>query len=187
MLEGNRVKSIGIPFRLAVLAMTMAFSTFVLAPRATYAAAPAQTGTSALISGTTANGGIVSGILKVTGTYVSNNQLFATGVLNGTITSATGAVTAITNQSITGLPVTGLTASCPILHLVLGPLSLNLLGLQVNLNQVVLDITAVPGPGNLLGNLLCAVANLLNGGNLTGLLNNISGLLNQILGILNGL
>jgi hypothetical protein len=182
------VKSVGIPFRLSVLAMTMAFSTFVLAPRAANAApTPAQTITSALITGTTATGGVVSGVLKVTGTYVSKNQLFAQGVLNGTITSATGDVTPIVNQAITGLPVTALTASCPILHLVLGPLSLTLLGLQVNLNQVVLDITAVPGPGNLLGNLLCDVANLLNGGNLTGLLTNISGLLNQILGILNGL
>ena len=52
---------------------------------------------------------------------------------------------------------------CPILHLELGPLDLNLLGLRVQLNQVVLDITAIPGPGNLLGNLLCAVAGLLDG------------------------
>jgi hypothetical protein len=44
-------------------------------------------------------------------------------------------------------------ASCPILHLVLGPLN-HLLGLNVSLNQVILDITAIPGPGNLLGNLL---------------------------------
>jgi hypothetical protein len=61
----------------------------------------------------------------------------------------------------------------------LGPLDLNLLGLMVHLNQVVLDITAVPGAGNLLGNLLCAVAGLLDqGGPLQGLIN----LLNQILG-----
>lgn len=61
-------------------------------------------------------------------------------------------------------PTTGSAAatSCPILHLVLGPLNLNLLGLHVHLNQVVLDITAVRGAGNLLGNLLCSVANLLN-------------------------
>lgn len=52
---------------------------------------------------------------------------------------------------------------CQILNLVLGPLHLNLLGLVVDLNRVHLRITAVRGPGNLLGNLLCAVANLLNG------------------------
>ncbi len=44
----------------------------------------------------------------------------------------------------------------------LGPLDLNLLGLRVQLNQVDLRITAVPGPGNLLGNLLCAIAGVLD-------------------------
>jgi hypothetical protein len=73
--------------------------------------------------------------------------------------------------------------ACPILHLVLGPLNLNLLGLNVSLNQVVLDITAVHGAGNLLGNLLCSVANLLNtqsilGQELTGLLNIVQQLVN---------
>ena len=68
-------------------------------------------------------------------------------------------------------------ASCPILHLDLGPLDLNLLGLTVHLNEVVLDVTAVPGPGNLLGNLLCAIAGLLDnvdlGSVLGGLLQNL--------------
>ncbi len=72
-------------------------------------------------------------------------------------------------------------ATCDILNLVLGPLDLNLLGLRVQLNQVVLNITGETGPGNLLGNLLCAVANLLNGG---GLLQQIADLLNRILGVL---
>lgn len=74
--------------------------------------------------------------------------------------------------------------TCPILNLVLGPVDLNLLGLMVHLNQVVLTITAQSGPGNLLGNLLCTVANLLNGGTLLGALAN---LLNQILSLLNTL
>jgi hypothetical protein len=76
-------------------------------------------------------------------------------------------------------------ASCTILHLVLGPLNLNLLGLKVHLNKVVLDITAQSGSGNLLGNLLCAVAHLLDNTSptLTDLLK-LSSLLNQIIGIL---
>lgn len=40
--------------------------------------------------------------------------------------------------------------------------SLHLLGLQVSTNQIVLDIVAQPGKGNLLGNLLCSITNLLN-------------------------
>jgi hypothetical protein len=70
-----------------------------------------------------------------------------------------------------------------VLHLVLGPLDLNLLGLVVHLNTVVLDITAVPGAGNLLGNLLCALTGILDGG-LNLPLNTIAALLNAILGLL---
>ena len=71
-------------------------------------------------------------------------------------------------------------ASCDILHLELGPLDLDLLGLQVHLNKIVLDITADPS-GGLLGSLLCAVANLLNNG---GALADIVDVLNQILALL---
>ena len=46
---------------------------------------------------------------------------------------------------------------CNVLNLTLGPLDLNLLGLRVQLNQVVLNITAIPG-GGLLGDLLCGLA-----------------------------
>ena len=107
-----------------------------------------------------------------------NGQLAAVGTLTGTFTDpVTGAVPQITNALVT-VPVSSITGSCQILNLVLGPLDLNVLGLQVHLNQVVLDITAQSGAGNLLGNLLCAVAHLLdNNGPLSGLV----GLLNNIL------
>ncbi|HET9647593.1 MAG TPA: hypothetical protein VFP34_05100 [Microlunatus sp.] len=75
--------------------------------------------------------------------------------------------------------------SCQILDLVLGPLDLNLLGLKVHLDKVHLNITAQGGPGNLLGNLLCAVAGLLDGSTgLNGILNGIVSLLNRLLGVL---
>jgi hypothetical protein len=74
--------------------------------------------------------------------------------------------------------------SCDILSLVLGPLHLDLLGLVIDLNQVVLDITAQTGAGNLLGNLLCAITGLLDAGSLgTQLVN----LLNQLIGVLGAL
>jgi hypothetical protein len=77
---------------------------------------------------------------------------------------------------------------CPILHLDLGPLDLNLLGLRVQLNQVVLDITAIPGPGNLLGNLLCAVAGLLDGGAAGNLLGNLlQNLIDALIRLLEGI
>jgi hypothetical protein len=133
--------------------------------------------------------------VPVTGTYIINRAakaggsgLTAVGTLSGTLTDSAGAVVGtVTNQSVTSpLQATG---TCEILTLTLGPLDLNLLGLRVQLNQVVLNITAEQGPGNLLGNLLCAVAGLLDppaggggGGGLGGLLNSIVALLNQILG-----
>ena len=108
-------------------------------------------------------------------------MLNAVGTLAARVTDSTGALigTAITPVAI---PVTG-SGTCDILHLTLGPLDLNLLGLMVHLNQIVLDITAQAGPGNLLGNLLCSVADLLNGGSLGSLAN----LLNQLLGVLGSL
>ena len=54
----------------------------------------------------------------------------------------------------------------------------------MHLNQVVLDITAVPGAGNLLGNLLCAIAGLLDGGSPLG---GLAALLNNLLAALGSL
>jgi hypothetical protein len=54
----------------------------------------------------------------------------------------------------------------------------------VHLNQVVLDITAISGPGNLLDNLLCAIAGLLNGTGTLAQLNQLLAQLNQLLGLL---
>jgi hypothetical protein len=103
-------------------------------------------------------------------------QLVATGVLTGVVTTAAGVTTSVVRTL--ALPAAVTQATCEILHLDLGPLNLDLLGLQINLSQIVLDITAQAGAGNLLGNLLCAVANLLN--NPSGL----ADLLNRILAIL---
>jgi hypothetical protein len=54
--------------------------------------------------------------------------------------------------------------SCAILGLVLGPLHLDILGLVIDLNRVVLNIVGQTGAGNLLGNLLCALTGILDGG-----------------------
>jgi hypothetical protein len=73
---------------------------------------------------------------------------------------------------------------CSILDLTLGPIDLNLLGLRIQTNQIELLITAIPG-GGLLGDLLCAVANLLNPNQLLRRLP--ADLLAQILNFLSGL
>jgi hypothetical protein len=69
--------------------------------------------------------------------------------------------------------------TCPVLHLDIGAVAVNLLGFQVSLSPVVLDIGGIEGQP--LGDLVCQVTELL--GNVVGLV----GLLNQILGLLTGL
>jgi hypothetical protein len=97
------------------------------------------------------------------------------------LTDSAGTVIGTVTDLPLTLPLTQAAGSCPILHLELGPLDLNLLGLLVHLDKVVLDITAQSGPGNLLGNLLCAVAHLLDS-NASG--NALANLLNRILSLL---
>jgi len=143
---------------------------------------------------------------RVTGVFIplhfsrKNGHVRVRGLVNGVVHRANGrvvtfsAIRTLRVKSISGTPISarplaGRTAAaaaapaCNVLNLVLGPLDLDLLGLQVHLDRVVLNIVAQSGAGNLLGNLLCSVAGLLDGG-LGGLLGQLSSLLNQILGAL---
>jgi hypothetical protein len=168
------------------LLVAMAMLGTVLALPVSASAAPPAASYQLPITGTVVGGGTFNGTLDITRFVVRNGQLTALGALNGTLTDAAGVAHQVTNFAV-ALPADLLdpatTASCDILNLVLGPLHLNLLGLEVDLNRVVVDVTAVPGAGNLLGNLLCSVAHLLDGG-LGGALNGVAALLNRILMIL---
>jgi hypothetical protein len=110
-------------------------------------------------------------------------QLVAHGTLGST--PFTGPLTLTTSPNAT-MP------DCPILNLHLGPINLNLLGLQVKTSEICLNITAVPGSGNLLGNLLCGVSHLLDQGTpLGGILGGLSptdlgSLTSGLTGLLNG-
>ena len=124
----------------------------------------------------------------------------AVGTLTGKVTRKNGEVQRVTKDrvamlvrpglsSVTALPapagqVNTSQVGCEVLDLVLGPLDLNLLGLEIHLDQVHLNITAVPGEGNLLGNLLCAVAGLLDSPLLGDLGTVLTNLLNAILNLL---
>jgi len=148
------------------------------APRAAVAAAPAG-GVTVPVTGTTSKGGKFTGNFAISQFKVVNNQIVATGTLTGTVQNSVGNVIGTVLKTVQMI-VTIKAASCDILHLELGPLDLDLLGLEVHLNRIVLDIDADP-TGGLLGSLLCAVANLLDAG---GPLADIVDLLNQILGLL---
>lgn len=163
---------------------------------------PAKDALSLPINGTFVDA--VGGTGNFNGTFqllrftASGDQLLANGYVSGTLTDSTGrAIGSVMRAVSIPTSVTGgvaaaskagrfgvtSQATCDILNLVLGPLHLDVLGLTVDLNQVVLDIGAETGSGNLLGNLLCAVTNLLNG---VGSLVDIANLLNRILDILTG-
>lgn len=166
---------------LAVLAVLGIAALGVLTVSTVASAAPPTAGITNQISGTTADGSTLAGTLSnLHFVNLGGGQGTAlTGVLNGTLTSATGAVTNIVDQAVT-LPVQSAAngGTCSILDLTLGPLHLDLLGLNVDLNQVHLTITGQTGNGQLLGNLLCGVANALNGngGGLANILNRLLGL-----------
>jgi hypothetical protein len=173
---------VGTPVLLATSAS--AATTGSATPATARAASPASI--AAPVTGTFSNAdgtGTFAGTFTPTSFKVVNGVLEATGLLKGTLTDADGTSLGSVSQTTT-LPVstTGTAAApdaCNVLNLVLGPLNLDLLGLVVTLNQVHLNITAVPG--SLLGDLLCDVANLLNGG---GALSELSALLNEVLALL---
>jgi len=153
--------------KLALLCALSAFAAagvgFTVAPSAIAAPADVAAANPALtvpITGTGLNTSFV-GQFALQQFKVVNGQLSAVGQLTGTLTNTLTGATQTVNQLVT-IPVTAAAGTCQILHLELGPLDLNLLGLMVHLDKVVLDITAQSGPGNLLGNLLCSVAHLLD-------------------------
>jgi hypothetical protein len=154
--------------------------------------------------------GTISGTFTVQRFGVVRDTLVAFGQFSGTATSSSGKVLRSFSDVPLALPVAsaelvegmettaapfrvasragiaGLRTraaadlACPILNLTLGPLDLNLLGLQIHLDQVVLVITADP-TGGLLGQLLCGLLGLL--GSLLG----FGPLLAALLGLLGSL
>ncbi|CAN5741007.1 hypothetical protein BH18ACT15_BH18ACT15_14780 [soil metagenome] len=128
-----------------------------------------------------------------------DGALYAVGLIDGKMKRGDGSVIGAVDNHRVKLPVTEISTgatttsgaaaqarTCDVLHLELGPLDLDLLGLVVHLNKVVLDIDAQSGPGNLLGNLVCAIAGLLDpgGGILDGLVGVVQDILNAIVGAL---
>src|SRR5215210_177685 len=152
-----------------VLTMVALASVAAFATSASAAPTPV-TATTQLTSAT----GVVNGVLSNLQVVNQAGQLLLNGTFTDTLGNVTNFSTPILDANASG--------SCEILDLVLGPLDLNLLGLVVHLDTVHLNITAQSGPGNLLGNLLCGVAGLLDNG-ANG--NAIANLLNRLLGILN--
>lgn len=135
------------------------------------------------VTGTAKNGKSFSGTYTINRFISRGDRVLAVGTLRGKLKNR--------NVKRTGVrvPVTGFADQagaqsaqlvCRVLTLTLGPLDLNLLGLRVQLNQVNLRITAIPG-GGLLGDLLCGISNLLNPAGLLG--SQLSAVLNSLLAL----
>lgn len=148
----------------AMLGAVLSLTAATAAP----AAPPTATGVTATLTnaGSALNGTVSNLVFTVN----QAGALVVSGDFTDAVTNIVSPFTAVIGQA---------SGSCQILDLTLGPLDLNLLGLMVHLDTVHLNITAQQGPGNLLGNLLCAVAGLLdqNGGT-----NALAMLLNRLLG-----
>lgn len=120
------------------------------------------------VTGKAKNGKTFTGTYKIKRFVAGDDGPVAVGKLKGRLKNrpvvrrgvrmpAAIVVPAATSQI--PIPTPG---ACPVLNLVLGPINLNVLGLRVATNEIRLLVEAIPGAGNLVGNLLCAVTNLLN-------------------------
>jgi hypothetical protein len=136
----------------------------------------------------------VEGSKGFAGTYTINRfvrrsgKIYSVGVLRGTLRGervVRRGVRMPVNRSAVASQIPPTPGACPVLNLTLGPLDLNLLGLRVRLSRVDLRVEAIPSPlpgSGLLGDLLCAVSNLLNPTAQTPL-NAVTQLLNALLAL----
>ncbi len=175
---------------LGAMAMVIAMVAMSLVGSPAANAAPARAASDAAGTLTSVVTGTFTDAQGGTGTFAgtftpsqfadAGDHIDATGVLAGQLTDSTGAVQNVSQtQTFAVQDINPI--GCQVLDLNLAPLDLDLLGLVVHLDRVHLNITAVPGAGNLLGNLICGIAGLLDG---VGTLAQISQLLNQILALL---
>ena len=170
---------------IVALSGAMLFGMTAPASAAAPTAAPSATQAAQKATATSPISQVIPGVGTFTGSFAptgfsnQNGQLSVTGLVTGTLTTLTGSQIPVSQTVATTVQSATATGACKILNLVLGPLHLDVLGLVVDLNQVVLNITAQSGAGNLLGNLLCSVAGLLDGNGINGL----ATLLNRLLGL----
>ena len=141
------------------------------------------------MTGTAKNGKKFNGTFTIDRFVHRNGALYAVGTLKGKLKNRKitrrdvriPAALASPAQSAQIPPTPG---ACQILSLTLQPIDLNLLGLRVRTSRIDLLIEGVPGPGNLLGNLLCGLLGLLDPNSLaTTPLGQLAQILNALLAL----
>ena len=142
------------------------------------------------IAGSVATGGAFTGTLSILRFEARGSQVVAIGMVTGSVAGVgTALVGPVALPVVVGPGGQGAAAStslvaqqqatCQALHLEIGAVNLNLLGLQVTTLPVSIDISADSAAP--LGNLACTILETLN--NVVGLVD----LVNQLLGLLTGL
>ena len=177
--------------RLIVLTVLAALAALLTAP-----ASQAQTPTDQLtkkvaLSGTTPSGRSFTGTYTIdrfkvarTGRYAG--KMVAVGTVRGRsggqrYTKTGVAIPARLTKAAAAAQIPPTQGACQILNLTLQPIDLNLLGLRVRTSRIDVRIEGVPGAGNLLGNLLCAITGILDPNNTS--LSQLSAVLNAILAL----
>jgi hypothetical protein len=160
--------------RMAVLAAVAAFA--VLLVGGAGPAAAAQTATKPLsqvvkMTATAKNGKKFTGTYTISRFASRGGKVFAVGTLNGRlkghrVTRSNVRIPAkIARHQSAGasqLPPNPTPGACQILDLTLQPINLNLLGLHLATSRIEALLEAIPGAGNLLGNLLCGITGILD-------------------------
>jgi hypothetical protein len=150
--------------------------------------------------------GTFSGTLSIERFAVRGDGVVAIGMVAGRVFDRSGAPigsavigqmelpvsvgagpSALTAAPVSSAAVQPQATTCGVLHLDVGAVNLNLLGLQVATQPVTIDLSAVSGGTDVLGHLICTALSTLN--NVVGLvdvLNNLLGLVGGLLGGLTG-
>src|SRR3954468_2825376 len=180
--------------RLAALAAT--FTCALMLVGGAGVASAAQTAPAAVplaktlkLTGATKSGKKFNGKFIVNRFIAKGGKTYALGTVTGRLAGKK-----VTKHNVrmpvaqnTGSASAAQATSCQILDLVINPINLNLLGLVVHTDTIHLNITAMTGPTNLLGNLLCGLLGIiqpptggtpLTAGQLAGILNALAALLN---------
>jgi hypothetical protein len=119
------------------------------------------------VAGKTKGGKTFTGTYAIDRFRTSSGRLVSTGTLRGRLAGRRVVEEGVRmpgalSSDAQGAQVPPIPGACEILNLVLGPINLDLLGLVVRTNRINVRIDAVPGEGNLLGNLLCAITGILD-------------------------
>jgi hypothetical protein len=167
-------------FAVAMLALLV---TLLASPSLAAAQGPGVSGlVSAIpVTGTfsdAAGAGTFAGTLRIDRFESRARALLAVGAISGTLTDATGATRSLIDQPVV-LPVTAVGVDsgaqslaagdvtpqqtgeeCQLLHLEFGGITLSVLGIELSLSPIVLDLAL----GGLLGGILCGLLGALGGG-----------------------